>query len=66
MGNTSYKKDIQKLIKMIRKVGKKVADKGTYKERMGKHLVIRFYLSNKLFSQTISITPGSYTAVKKT
>ena len=66
MAKSDYKKDIQKLTKMIRKVGKKVADKGTYKERMGKHLVIRFYISNKLFSQTISTTPGASTSVKKT
>jgi len=66
MAKSDYKKDIQKLIKMIRKVGKKVADKGSYKERMGKHLIIRFSISNKLFSQTIPTTPGSSTSVKKT
>ena len=66
MAKTNYKKDIQKLVKMIRKVGNKVADKGSYKERMGKHLIIRFSISNKLFSQTIPTTPGSSTSVKKT
>jgi hypothetical protein len=65
MGNTSYKKEIQKLIKMIRKVGKKVADKGTYEERKTKHLLIKFDVGKKPFRKSYPSTPSSWSSVKK-
>ena len=37
MGSQDLRKDMNVLVKMIRKLGNKMCDKGTYKEREGKH-----------------------------
>ena len=65
MAKTDYKKDIQKLVKMITKLGKKVADDGTFVKRPGKHIFIKFDVGKKPFRKSYSSSPSTWSSVKK-
>lgn len=65
MAKTDYKKDIKNLVKIVRKLGRKSCDRGTYDEREKKHLVIEFLYKTKRFWHSFPLTPSSFTSVKK-
>ena len=65
MGSQDLRKDMNVLVKMIRKLGNKMCDKGTYKEREGKHLFIKFQYQTKPFRQGYPRTPGGQSSVRR-
>ncbi len=69
MSNRDLAKDMKILLKLLRKLGKKIADKDkdgetTYMERKTKHTTISWKTNGKPFIFVIPVTPGSYYGVK--
>ncbi len=65
MGSQDLRKDMNVLVKMIRKLGNKMCDKGTYEERDRKHLFIKFQYQTKPFRQGYPRTPGGQSSVRR-
>jgi len=65
MGSQDLRKDMTVLVKMIRKLGNKICDKGTYEERDRKHLFIKFQYQTKPFRQGYPRTPGGQSSVRR-
>ena len=57
-------KDMKVLLKLVRKLGKKVADEGTFMERKTKHTTISWKTNGKSFIFVIPVSPSSYRGVK--
>jgi hypothetical protein len=47
-------KDINTLIKLSRKLGESICDKGTFEERQSKHLIMRWEYKGNIFAHTFS------------
>ena len=50
------RKDINTLIKLSRKLGESICDKGTFEERQSKHLIMKWKYKGNTFAHTF---PGS-------
>ena len=64
MAKTDYKKDMNVLVKGVKKLGRKVCDKDTYDQRQKKHLIIQFRYQGRMFHHPFPTSPGSYSSVK--
>ena len=60
----SKKKDINTLIKHARKLGERVSDAGTFKERKSKHLIMKWKYEGNPFMMTFPLTPSAPSAIK--
>ena len=63
MSNRDLAKDMKILLKLLRKLGKKVADEGTFMERKTKHSTISWQTNGKPFIFVIPVSPSSYHGV---
>ena len=52
------KKDINTLIKLYRKFGESICDKGTFEERRTKHIIHKWKYKGEEFRMTFPISPG--------